>query len=423
MKIKSLSAIEILDSRGNPTVEAILTTTSGNIIRSKVPSGASTGEREALELRDGDQKRYFGKGVLKAVANVKEKIAKLLIGKSVFDQKELDTIMIEADGTENKSNFGANAIIAVSMAIARAAAKEKNLPIYRYLENRDTYLLPCPMMNIINGGVHSDAPLEFQEFMIQPVGAPSFKEALRYGVEVFQTLKAILKSKGFATSVGDEGGFAPSLSSNEEALELIVKAIEKAGYKPKEEIAIALDPAASEFYENQKYIEKKKKAKKEKYGEKTSEEMVDYLQELSKKFPIISIEDGLGENDWKGWQLLTKRLGNLQIVGDDIFVTNPKILKKAIETKTANSVLIKLNQVGTLTETLETIDLAKKNNYKIVISHRSAETEDDFIADLAVATNAGQIKTGSLSRSERMAKYNRLLEIEEELGKKAYFRR
>jgi len=421
-KIASINSLEILDSRGNPTVEVVVTTTNNIVGKAKVPSGASTGEKEALELRDKDKKRFHGKGVLKAVFNVKGPISKLLIGKSVFEQEELDQLMIDADGTENKANFGANAILGVSLAIAKAASKEKKLPLYRYLGKEEAHLLPCPMMNIINGGAHSDSPLEFQEFMIQPIGAPSFKEGLRFGVEVFHTLKSILKSKGQVTAVGDEGGFAPHFASNEEALDFIVTAIEKAGFKPQKDIAIALDPAASEFYdkEEKKYVEKKKKLAKQKYNAKTSEEMISYFQELCRKYPIISIEDGLDENDWSGWNSMTKKMGEkTQIVGDDIFVTNIKLLQKGIEEKVANAILIKLNQIGTLTETLKTIKLAQKNNYKTVISHRSAETEDTFIADLAVAVNAGQIKTGSACRSDRIAKYNRLLEIEEELGKKA----
>jgi enolase len=425
-KIASINALEILDSRGNPTIEVIVKTTNDIVGKAKVPSGASTGEKEALELRDKDKKRFNGKGVLKAVANVKGPIAKLLIGRSVFDQEALDTFMIEADGTENKSNFGANAILGVSMAIAKAASKEKKLPLYRYLGGEEAKLLPCPMMNIINGGAHSDSPLEFQEFMIQPVGAPCFKEAIRFGVEVFHTLKSILKSKKEVTAVGDEGGFAPNFSSNEEALDFIVMAIEKAGFKPKEEIAIALDPAASEFYDKdeKKYVEKKKKLSGQKYIAKTSDEMIAYFQGLCKKYPIISIEDGLDENDWMGWQNMTKQMSaKTQIVGDDIFVTNINLLNQGIEKHVANAILIKLNQIGTLSETLKTIKLAQANKYKTVISHRSAETEDTFIADLAVAMNAGQIKTGSACRSDRVAKYNRLLEIEEALGNNAKFTR
>lgn len=422
-KIASIHAIEILDSRGNPTVEVVLTTDRKIVVRSKVPSGASTGEHEALELRDNDKKRYFGKGVLKPVQIVNSTLNYLLKDEDVFDQEKLDKKMIEADGTENKGNFGANAILGVSLAIAKAAAATKNLELYRYLGKDKAHILPCPMMNIINGGAHGDNMLEFQEFMIRPKGAPSFKEAVRYGSEVFHSLKKILKEKGYSTSVGDEGGFAPNLKSNEEALDYIILAIEKAGYRPKEDVSIALDIAASEFYdkEEKKYIEKKKKKAGQPYFKKSSHEIVDYLETLTKKYPIDSIEDALDENDWDGWKYLTEKLGSIQIVGDDLFVTNPKFLQKGIDQKTANSILIKLNQIGTLTETLKTIELAKKNNYSTVISHRSGETEDTFIADLSVATSAYQIKTGSISRSDRVAKYNRLLEIEDELKEKAVF--
>lgn len=417
-QIKSIKALEILDSRGTPTLEVILTTDSNVVAKAKIPSGASTGEHEALELRDGDKKRYFGKGVLKAKANVDGPINDLLKGKSIFDQEKNDLLMIEADGTENKSKFGANAILGASLAMAVAAAKEKKIPLYKCLRKQDSYIIPCPMMNIINGGAHGDNMLDYQEFMIRPKGADDFKEALRWGAETFHSLKSLLKEKGYSTSVGDEGGFAPNLSSHEEALDLIVSAIKKAGYRPGEDISIALDLAASEFYDKtaKKYIEKKKKLKNQSFKELSAQEMVNHLENLIKQYPIDSIEDGLDENDWDGWKLLTEQLGNkIQLVGDDIFVTNPKFLKKAIDNKIANSILIKLNQIGTLTETLKTIDLAHKNGYTIVISHRSAETEDSFIADLAVACNAGQIKTGSLSRSERLVKYNRLLEIEDEL--------
>jgi enolase len=422
-KIASIHAIEILDSRGYPTVEVILTTDRKIVVRAKVPSGASTGEHEALELRDNDKKRYFGKGVLKPVQIVNSTLNYLLKDEDVFDQEKLDKKMIEADGTENKENFGANAILGVSLAIAKAAAATKNLELYRYLGKDKAHILPCPMMNIINGGAHGDNMLEFQEFMIRPKGAPSFKEAVRYGSEVFHSLKKILKEKGYSTSVGDEGGFAPNLKSNEEALDYIVQAIEKAGYRPKEDVSIALDIAASEFYdkEEKKYIEKKKKKAGQPYFKKSSHEIVDYLETLTKKYPIDSIEDALDENDWDGWKYLTEKLGSIQIVGDDLFVTNPKFLQKGIDQKTANAILIKLNQIGTLTETLKTIELAKKNNYSTVISHRSGETEDTFIADLSVATSAYQIKTGSMSRSDRVAKYNRLLEIEDELKEKAVF--
>ncbi|NGX30397.1 MAG: Enolase [Candidatus Anoxychlamydiales bacterium] len=423
-KIKKIEALEILDSRGNPTIEVILKTTDGIITKAKVPSGASTGANEALELRDNDKKRYSGKGVLKAVSNVNNEIDKLLHGKSVTDQETIDNLMIKADGTENKANFGANAMLGVSLAVARAGATSQNKAIYEYLNTKGTYLIPCPMMNIINGGVHADSPLDFQEFMIRPRGAQNFKEALRWGAEVFHTLKKILKDKGFATSVGDEGGFAPNLKSHEEALELIMQAIEKAGYKPKDEISIALDPAASEFYDTKDkvYFEMKKKAAKKSFKTKTPTEQIKYLEELSKKFPIDSIEDGLAESDWTGWVELTKEIGNkMQLVGDDLFVTNTKFLKEGIEKKAANAILIKLNQIGTVTETLQTIHLAQKNGFNTVVSHRSGETEDAFIADFAVATHSGQIKTGSLSRSERIAKYNRLLEIENDLGSKAKF--
>jgi enolase len=424
--IEKIHAIEILDSRGNPTIEVQLTTETGKKVISRVPSGASTGEHEALELRDNDKSRYMGKGVLKAVENVNGPINDLLKGHSVFDQEKLDNMMIEADGTPNKSKFGANATVGVSMAITKAGALEKNLPVYKYLGGEEASLLPCPMMNIINGGAHGDNMLDIQEFMIRPVGANTFAEALRWGSEVFHTLKKLLKEKGYSTSVGDEGGFAPNLGSNEEALDFIVEAIEKAGYKPKEQISIALDLAASEFYdkETKKYIEKKKKAKNESYKSKTSQEQVDYIESLISLYPIDSVEDGLDENDWEGWKIITKQIGSkVQIVGDDIFVTNIKFLKKGIDEKTANSILIKLNQIGTVTETLQTMKLAHKKNYTCVISHRSAETSDDFIADFAVGTKAGQIKTGSLSRSDRIAKYNRLLEIEDELGTVAKYNR
>jgi len=423
-RIKSLDALEVLDSRGNPTIDVILRTEDGITTKAKVPSGASTGKNEALELRDNDKKRYFGKGVLKAVQNVKKPLTKLLKGQSVLDQEKIDNLMIQEDGTENKSNFGANAILGVSLAVARAGAASQNLALYEYLQKKNKPLMPCPMMNIINGGMHADNSLDFQEFMIRPRGAENFTEALRYGSEVFHTLKKILKEKGFVTSVGDEGGFAPNLQSNEEALELILQAIEKAGYKPKEQISIALDPAASEFYDsNQKvYFEMKKKLAKKPYKTITPDEQINYLKELATKFPIDSIEDGLSESDWSGWIRFTKEMGQkLQIVGDDLFVTNSKFLQKGIEKKAANAILIKLNQIGTLTETLQTIHLAQKNGFNTVISHRSGETEDTFIADLAVATRSGQIKTGSLSRSDRIAKYNRLLEIENDLGPDAEF--
>ncbi len=404
--IQSIHAIEILDSRGNPTIKVCVTTDDGFTGKASVPSGASTGEHEALELRDNDKKRYFGKGVTQAVANVQGPIATLLKGECVLNQAHLDQMLIEADGTPNKGKFGANAILGTSLAIARAAALSKKLPLYRYLGGCDAHILPIPMMNIINGGAHADNNLAFQEFMIRPIGAPSFAEALRWGVETFQTLKKLLQEKGLGTSVGDEGGFAPNLSSNEEALDLIILAIEKAGFKPKKEITIALDLAASEFYKSHKYIDR------------STKEHIDYLASLCSQYPIDSIEDGLDQNDWQGWKLFTEKMNDkIQIVGDDIFVTNPLFLKKAIQEKVGNAILIKLNQIGTLTETLNTIQLAKDNGYKTIISHRSGETEDTFIADLAVATNAGQIKTGSLCRSDRVTKYNRLLEIEHELTK------
>lgn len=415
--IRTVKALEILDSRGNPTVEVMIATDSGLIAKASVPSGASTGEHEAIELRDGDPGRYFGKGVELAISHVNGPIAQILVGEHVFDQKRLDMQMIACDGTENKGRLGANAILGASLALARAGALTAKLPLYRYIGGSHSYILPCPMMNIINGGAHADNSLDFQEFMIRPVGAPTFKEALRWGSEVFHTLKKQLKEKGHVTAVGDEGGFAPNLSSNEEAIELILTAIETAGYKPGKQITLALDCAASEFYESKLYVEKKKKLKKERYAERTSEEQIAYLKELCEKYPIDSIEDGLDQNDWSGWKLLTERLGKkVQIVGDDIFVTNPRFLHKAFEMGVANSVLIKVNQIGTLTETLEAVRLAQTHSYTAVISHRSGETEDSIIADIAVGVNSGQIKTGSLCRSDRIAKYNRLLTIEDGLG-------
>lgn len=417
--IRSVKGREILDSRGNPTVAVEMTTDSNLMVTASVPSGASTGENEACELRDQDPLRYLGKGVLQAVANVNGPIAQILVGEHVCDQARLDKLMIEADGTENKTRFGANAILAASLALARAGALTTKLPLYRYIGGTDAHILPCPMMNIINGGAHADNSLDFQEFMIRPFGAPNFKEAVRWGAEIFHTLKGLLKKEGYGTSVGDEGGFAPNLKSNEEALDLILMAIEKAGYRPGVQVSLALDCAATEFYDPtvHRYIEKKKKIKNQKYAERTSEEMVDYLEQLCQNYPIDSIEDGLSEHDWRGWQILTQRLGNrIQLVGDDNFVTNPKFLRKGIEMGVANAILIKLNQIGTLTETLETIRLAQTHGYATIISHRSGETEDSMIADFAVAANAGQIKTGSLSRSDRVAKYNRLLAIEAGLG-------
>ena len=416
-KIKEVRAREILDSRGNPTVEVDVILDSKVMGRAAVPSGASTGTREAVELRDGDKKRFLGKGVLKAVENVNKIIAPQLIGENPKKQKEIDSLMIKLDDTENKAKLGANAILGVSLAVAKAAAQEEGISIYKYLGGREAVRLPIPFLNILNGGKHADNNVDIQEFMIAPIGAPSFKEALRYAAEVYHTLKGILKSKGLSTSVGDEGGFAPNLSRNEEAIEVIIAAIEKAGYKPGKDIAIVLDPAASEFYQDGKYLLKADNKSL------SSEEMVDYYAGLVSKYPIISIEDGLAENDWEGWKILTKKLGNkIQLVGDDIFVTNPKILAEGIKQGIANAVLIKLNQIGTLTETLETVDMAKKAGYTCMFSHRSGETEDSFLADVTVATNAGQLKTGAPARSERLAKYNQMLRIEEELGSKAVFK-
>jgi enolase len=414
---------EILDSRGNPTIEVEVTLASGDIGIAKVPSGASTGEHEAVELRDQDPKRYFGKGVSKAVANVNGPIADLLEGTNVLDQKALDEAMIQLDGTANKSRLGSNAILGVSLASARAGALYQDIPLYLYL-NKEAHILPIPMMNILNGGAHADNSLDFQEFMIRPVGASNIKQALQMACEIFHTLRGLLQAKGHLVSVGDEGGFAPNLSSNEEALDFILHAIEKAGYQANQDITIALDPASSEFYDKnlRVYIEKKKKIANQNFKSLSAEEQIQLLESLVKKYPIDTIEDGLAENDWSGWELLTKKLGKtVQLIGDDIFVTNPLFLQKGIDLHVGNAILIKLNQIGTLTETLNTIALAKRHQYKCIISHRSGETEDSFIADLAVATGAGQIKTGSLSRSDRIAKYNRLLAIEEELGSKAKF--
>jgi enolase 1/2/3 len=417
--ISRVHAREILDSRGNPTVEVDVRLESGTLGRAAVPSGASTGEHEAWELRDGNKSRFGGKGVEKAVANVNDKIAPVLKGWDALDQAKIDKKLIELDGTPNKKNLGANALLGVSLAVAHAAAAAENLPLFRYLGGPEARVLPVPMMNILNGGAHSDAPIDFQEFMIMPRGAPSFSEALRYGVEVFHSLKSVLKSRHLSTAVGDEGGFAPNLNSADDALESISTAIEKAGYKLGEQIFLALDAAASEFYDskNHVYIFKKSDGSK-----KTADELIEYYAGLCARFPIISIEDGCAENDWEGWKKLTAKLGKkIQLVGDDLFVTNVEFLRKGIAEHVANSILIKVNQIGTLTETLETIDLAKKHHYTTVISHRSGETEDATIADIAVATNAGQIKTGSLSRSDRIAKYNQLLRIEEELGDKAVY--
>jgi enolase len=404
-------AREILDSRGNPTVEAEVTLAGGEVGRAAVPSGASTGEHEAVELRDGNKKRYGGKGVLKAVRNVNEIIAPAIEGLDALDQAEIDSILIDLDGTQTKSKLGANALLAVSLANARAAAAFMEVPLYRYLGGPNARTLPVPMMNIINGGAHADNNVDFQEFMIAPVGAPTFSEALRMGAEVFHELKAVLKKKGYATSVGDEGGFAPNLRSNEEAIETILESIAKAGYSPGSDCLLALDPAASEFYEGKAYVFKKSDKRK-----LSSEEMVAFWKAWCDQYPIVSIEDGMAENDWTGWKLLTDEIGrSVQLVGDDLFVTNTVFLQKGIDLEVANSILIKVNQIGTLTETLDCIELAKKNGRTAIISHRSGETEDPFIADLAVATNAGQIKTGSLSRTDRTAKYNQLLRIEEDL--------
>lgn len=420
MKIANIHAREILDSRGNPTLEVDVVLNNGVLARAAVPSGASTGENEALELRDGDKKRYGGKGVLKAVENVNSHIAPLLIGLSPFEQRTIDRIMIEADGSETKSHLGANAILGVSLAVARAAAAAKNMPLYRYLGGENAHKLPVPMMNIINGGSHSDAPIAFQEFMIRPVGASSFHEALRMGAEVFHSLKSVLKKRGLSTAVGDEGGFAPALDGVEDALQMILLAIEKAGYRAGKDVTIALDCAASEFYAEGVYDYRRFEGEKARI--RTSEEQVEYLEELVSKYPIDSIEDGMSENDWAGWEMLTRRIGDrCQLVGDDLFVTNVKFLRRGIDQKCGNAILIKPNQIGSLSETLDAIDLAKANGFATIISHRSGETEDTTIADIAVATNSGQIKTGSLSRSERIAKYNRLLRIEEQLGAEAKY--
>lgn len=415
--ISKIKGREILDSRGNPTVEVDVLLSDGTLGRAAVPSGASTGEHEALELRDGDKSRYLGKGVSKAVANVDDIIAPKVRGKDPFKQEELDKFLIELDGTPNKSKLGANAILGVSLAVARAAANSKRVPLYEYLGGTKAVTLPVPLMNIVNGGLHADNNLDIQEFMIAPIGAPNFKEALRMGAETFHNLKSILKKQGSTTSVGDEGGFAPTLKSNVGAIEVILQAISAAGYKPGKDIFIALDPASSSFYKDGKYI-----MRSEKPSEKSSDDMIDFYSNWIKDYPIVSIEDGLAENDWSGWKNLTKALGDkVQIVGDDLFVTNVKYLQKGIDEGCANSILIKVNQIGSLTETLNTISLALKNKYTAIISHRSGETEDSTIAHLAVATNVGQIKTGSISRSERIAKYNELLRIEEELGPRAVY--
>ena len=415
--IAGIHAREVLDSRGNPTVEAEVFLADGSMGRAIVPSGASTGEHEAFELRDEDTNRFLGKGVQKAVENVNGEIAEALANWDGFDQRGLDARMIEVDGTPNKGRLGANAILAVSMAAARASALSLDIPLYRYLGGAGANTLPTPMMNILNGGAHADNNVDFQEFMVMPVGAPSFSDALRWGVEVFHTLKGVLKKRGYNTAVGDEGGFAPFVKSNVEAIEVVLEAISKAGYKPGEEIAIALDPASSEFFQDGKYVFKKSDK-----SAKSSEEMVRFWAKWANDYPIVSLEDGLAENDWEGWANLTKELGGkIQLVGDDIFVTNIQFLQEGIDKQVANSILIKVNQIGTVSETLDAIDLARRNGYTSVISHRSGETEDTFIADLAVATGAGQIKTGSASRTDRIAKYNQLLRIEEELGGTARF--
>ncbi|WP_194776509.1 phosphopyruvate hydratase [Pararhodonellum marinum] len=417
--IQSIHARQILDSRGNPTVEVDVITENGAFGRAAVPSGASTGIHEAVELRDEDKNIYMGKGVLKAVANVNDVIAPELIGFDTFEQNQIDQIMIEMDGTKNKSKLGANAILGVSLAVAKAAAMEAGQPLYRYIGGVNANTLPVPMMNILNGGSHADNGIDFQEFMVMPSGAASFSEALRMGAQIFHHLKSVLKSKGLSTNVGDEGGFAPDLKNNVEAIEVTLQAIEKAGFKPGEDVFIALDPASSEFYDAEKglYIFKKSTG-----DQLTSTQMADYWADWAKKYPIISIEDGMAEDDWKGWKALTDAVGDkIQIVGDDLFVTNVERLQKGIDQGIANALLVKVNQIGSLTETINAVDLCHRNKYKSVMSHRSGETEDSTIADLAVALNTGQIKTGSASRSDRMAKYNQLLRIEEQLGESAYF--
>ena len=417
--IESVHARQILDSRGNPTIEVDVVTESGAFGRAAVPSGASTGTHEAVELRDGDKKRYMGKGVLKAVGHVNEDIAEEVVGLHVFDQNLVDQVMIELDGTKNKSKLGANAILGVSLAVAKAAAMESGQSLYRYIGGVNANILPVPMMNILNGGSHADNSIDFQEFMVMPVKADTFSDALRMGTEVFHNLKKVLHDKGLSTNVGDEGGFAPNITSNEEAIEVVLKAIEKAGYKPGEDIYIAMDAAASEFYDTKSktYHFKKSSGKKLK-----ASEMADYWSTWAKKYPIISIEDGMAEEDWTGWKSLTEKIGSkVQLVGDDLFVTNVDFLQKGIDRGVANSILVKVNQIGSLTETIKAVDLARRNRYKSIMSHRSGETEDSTIADLAVALGTGQIKTGSASRSDRMAKYNQLIRIEEELGETAVF--
>jgi len=418
--ITDITAREILDSRGNPTIEVDVELDSGAVGRAAVPSGASTGEHEAVELRDGDKKRYMGKGVLKAVNNVNEIIAEALFDMDAMNQIEIDNALIKLDGTENKGNLGANALLGVSLACAKAVADTLDIPLYRYIGGVNACELPVPMMNILNGGSHADSNVDLQEFMVMPVGASSFREGLRMGAEVFHSLKSVLKDRGYATSVGDEGGFAPSLKSNEEPLELIVKAMELAGFKPKKDLMIALDPAASEFYDTKK---KKYIFSKSDKSERTSDEMIEFYGNMIKSYPIISIEDGLAEDDWEGFKNFTKSYGSkIQIVGDDLFVTNTERLKKGIKEAAANSILIKLNQIGTLTETIQAVEMAKKAGFSAVVSHRSGETEDTTIADLVVALNTGQIKTGSASRTDRIAKYNQLLRIEEELGNMAVYK-
>ena len=420
MKISEIKGREILDSRGNPTVEAEVVLENGVMGRASVPSGASTGENEALELRDEDEHRYNGKGVSKAVTNINERIAPALRGCSVYDQRGLDCMMLELDGTSTKCNLGANAILGVSLAIAKAAAKACGMPLYRYIGGVNAHVLPIPMMNLLNGGRHSDAPIAFQEFMIRPIGAGCIRQAVQMGAEVFGALKSVLKKRGYSTGVGDEGGFAPALNDTEEALDILVQAIKTTGYTPGTDITLALDCAASEYHRDGVYDYTLFEGPK---GHKlTSREQVDYLERLIERYPIDSIEDGMGENDWEGWAMLTERIGNrCQLVGDDLFVTNVKYLGKGIELNCANSVLVKVNQIGTLTETLDTIEMARRNGYTTIISHRSGETEDTTIADIAVALNAGQIKTGSMSRSDRTAKYNQLIRIEEELGGTAHY--
>ena len=417
MRIKEITTAEMLDSRGNPTVEAQVVLEDDTMGRALVPSGASTGEKEAVELRDGDAKRYGGKGVLKAVENANTHLAPALIGMDVTEQRAIDRTMIEIDGTPNKSKMGANAILAISLAVARSAANYLKMPLYRYIGGTNASLLPVPCMNVINGGVHADNTIDFQEFMIAPHNAPSFAEAIRMGEETFHTLKSLLKKKGLSTGIGDEGGFAPDLKSNDQAVEFIIEAISAAGYKPGEDISLCLDPATSELWRDDKYL-----FFKSDQSTKTPEEMVELWKSWLDQYPIVSLEDGMGENDWEGWKLLTDAVGDkVELVGDDLFCTNAKILAQGIEAGIANSILIKVNQIGSLTETLDTIELAKKNNYKCFVSHRSGETEDTTIADLVVAISAGQIKTGSGCRGERVAKFNQLLRIERELGKSAHF--